>query len=96
MNRTIAVHWNEDLGISTYPVDIQVYSTDRPSLLVDMLAALAAKNIAVTDLKVHLIQETMNDVIAATIYVPDARTLEDVFATLKGVKGIYDCKRIIH
>ncbi len=96
MNRTIDVHWNDDLGISTYPVDIQVYSTDRPSLLADMLAALAAKNIAVTDLKVHLIQETMNDVIAATIYVPDARTLEDVFATLKGVKGIYDCKRIIH
>lgn len=95
-NRTIPVHWNENLGISTYPVDIQVYANDRQNLLADMLACMSSKNVVVTDLKVHLIHETMNDVINATIYVTDARTLDDVFAALKGVKGIYECKRIIH
>lgn len=94
--RTISVHWNPNLGISTYPVDIQVYANDRQNLLADMLATMSSKGVEVTDLKVHLIHETMNDVIGATIYVSDSKTLEDVFAALKGVKGIYECKRIIH
>ena len=94
--RTVPVHWNENLGISTYPVDVQVFANDRQNLLADMLACMSSKNIEVTDLRVHLIHETMNDVIDATIYVSDAKTLEDVFAALKGVKGIYECKRIIH
>ncbi len=95
-NRTIPVHWNPDLGISTYPVDIQIYANDRQNLIGDMLGCLSSKNIEVVDLKVHLIHETMNDVIGATIYVSDAKTLEDVFAALKGVRGIFECKRIIH
>ncbi len=94
--RTIPVHWNPDLGISTYPVDIQIYANDRQNLIGDMLACASSKNVEVIDLKVHLIHETMNDVVNMTIYVSDAKTLDDVFAALKGVKGVFECKRIVH
>jgi (p)ppGpp synthase/HD superfamily hydrolase len=30
----------EDLGISTYPVDIEIYANDRPGLLADLLSSL--------------------------------------------------------
>lgn len=96
LKRTIPVHWNENLGISTYPVDVQIYANDRQNLLADFLGCMSSKNIEVVDLKVHLIQETMNDIIDATIYVSDSKTLDDVFSALKGVKGVYECKRIIH
>lgn len=94
--RTIPVHWNPDLGISTYPVDIQIYANDRQNLIGDMLACASSKGVEVIDLKVHLIHETMNDVVNMTIYVSDAKTLDDVFAALKGVKGVFECKRIVH
>ena len=42
--RTIPVHWNEDLGISTYPVAIQIYAGDRNNLLTDIMGVFSAKN----------------------------------------------------
>ncbi|MCH3908783.1 MAG: bifunctional (p)ppGpp synthetase/guanosine-3',5'-bis(diphosphate) 3'-pyrophosphohydrolase [Bacilli bacterium] len=94
--RLIPVYWKDDLGISSYPVDIQVYANDRVGLLADVMAHLAGKNVNVSDIKAHLISTTMNDVVDLKIYVSDSKTLEDVFADLKSVKGVYDCQRVIH
>lgn len=93
--RLVPVHWNDDLGISTYPVSIQIYANDRIGLVGDILNAFNSKSIAVSDIKSHLIQETMNDVITVTIYVSDARSLDDLFLALNAIKGVYDCKRTI-
>ena len=38
----------------------------------------------------------MNCVVEMTVYVSDALTLDDVFLALKGVRGVYDGKRVIH
>jgi GTP pyrophosphokinase len=94
--RLIPVYWKDDLGISTYPVDIEIYANDRNNLLADILSTLSARNIAVSDLQAHLITSTMNDVVSLTAFVADAKTLEDAFAALNGLKGVYSCERVIH
>lgn len=94
--RLIDVYWKEDLGISKYPVDVEVYANDRPGLLNDILQAMASKSISVTDLRAHVIPETLNDVVFMTITVPDAKVLSDCFADLLGVKGIYSVNRVTH
>ena len=94
--RLIDVYWKQDLGISRYPVDIEVYSNDRPGLLNDILQVMASKGVGVTDLKAHLIQETLNDVVSMTITVSDAKVLSDCFALLLGIKGVYSVERVIH
>lgn len=92
--RLIPVRWNEALGTSKYQAIINVYASDRSNLVADVLSALSAKGVQVVDLKCHLITSTMNDVVHLTVYVTDARTLEDVFADLKAVKGVYECERV--
>lgn len=95
-NRLIPVSWNPNLGVSTYPVSISVYANDRANLLADILSVLATKGISVTDLKCHLIEASMNDVVTLTIYVSDAKTLDDIFLDLHSVKGVYETQRLNH
>jgi len=94
--RLIPVSWNPDLGVSSYPVSISVYANDRPNLLADLLNCLSAKGVSVTDLKCHLIEASMNDIVNLTIYVPDAQTLDNIFLELHQVKGVYDTVRLTH
>ncbi len=94
--RLIPVSWNPDLGVSTYPVSISVYANDRPNLLADLLNRLTSKGVSVTDLKCHLVEASMNDVVNLTIYVSDAKTLDDVFTELHQVKGVYNVLRLTH
>ena len=94
--RLIDAKWRENLPIATYPVDIEIYANDRANLLADVLSTLATKNISVTELKAKLVTQTMNDVFTMTVHVPDAKVLEDTFALLMGVKGVYSVERVIH
>lgn len=94
--RLIDLTWKDDLGLSHYPVDIQVFANDRPNLAADILQTIAAKNVLVSDMNVHLVSETMNDVINLTIHVPSAKILSDLFADLLGLKGVYSVSRVIH
>lgn len=94
--RLIDVHWKEDLGISVYPVDIEVFANDRSNLVSDILSTFAARSVAVRDLHAHLIPENNIAVVDMTVAVPDAKVLSDCFADLMGVKGIYDAKRVTH
>jgi guanosine-3',5'-bis(diphosphate) 3'-pyrophosphohydrolase len=95
-SRLLSVEWKKDLGISTYPVDIEIFANDRTGLLADILAHLSSKGVAVNDLKAKVIQATMNDIVDMKIYVSDSKTLDDVFADLKSVKGVYEISRVIH
>ena len=94
--RLIPVSWKENLGIKSYPVDIEIYANDRVNLLAEVLQKFGAKNIGVSDLKAHLIRETMNDVFSVSLAVPDAKVLNDLFGDLLGIKGVYSVKRITH
>jgi|LAHS01.1.fsa_nt_gb guanosine-3',5'-bis(diphosphate) 3'-pyrophosphohydrolase len=95
-SRLLTVEWKKELGISTYPVDIEIYANDRNGLLADLLSCLSSQGVAVNDLKAKVIQATMNDIVDMKIYVSDSKTLDDVFANLKAVKGVYEVNRVIH
>lgn len=94
--RLIPVNWKEDLSSSSYAMDVEIYASDRSGLLSDILNALASKNIPVSDLKAHLVPSNMVDVITMTIYVKNARSADDAFAAIKGVKSIHSCERVTH
>lgn len=94
--RLVDVSWKKDLGISHYPVDVEVISNDRSSLLADILQVLGAKGVSVSDLNAHLIAETQNVIVDLTLSVPDAKMLADCFGDLLGIKGVFDVKRLTH
>ena len=94
--RLIDVHWKKDLGASVYPVDIEVLASDRSNLVSDILAAFAAKSVAVRDLHARLIPDSANVLVELTVAVPNSKVLYDCFADLMGVKGIYETKRVTH
>lgn len=94
--RLIDVHWKEDLGISTYPVDVEIYANDRVNLIADILSIIGSRGVNVSDLKAHLVTATMNDVITLTLTVSSAKILEDVSALLLGIKGVYSVNRVVH
>ncbi len=94
--RLIDLRWKSDLGMGSYPVDIEIYANDRANLVADILQAISAKGIVTSDLRSHLMAETMNDVINLTISVSDSKSLDDLFAVLLGVKGVYSVSRLIH
>ncbi len=95
-SRLIPLSWKEDLGAASYPVDIEVIANDRQGLAADILQTISAKGILVSDLKIHLVTETMNDVINLTISVPSAKSLEDLFVALMGVKSVFAVNRLTH
>ena len=94
--RLVPVNWKEDLGITKYRVDVQVFANDRPNLLSDILQCLSAKGVGVTDLNAHLNPETNDDIIDMTVFVSDAKHLNDSFAELMAIKAIYGVERKIH
>jgi guanosine-3',5'-bis(diphosphate) 3'-pyrophosphohydrolase len=94
--RLIDVSWKEDLGVSVYPVDIEIYANDRTGLIADILQTIGSAGIAVSDLKAHLVTATMNDVVTLTLAVSSSKSLEDVSSALLGVKGVYSVNRVIH
>lgn len=94
--RLIDVHWKDNLGMSSYNVDIEIYANDRTNLVADILATLGSKGIGITDLNAHLIKENMNTVVNLTVTVPGSKVLSDAFALLLGIKGIYSVNRVIH
>ena len=57
---------------------------------------MASKGVNVTDLKAHVVPETLNDIISMTITVSDAKVLSDCFSLLMGIKGVYSVERVIH
>ena len=94
--RLIDVHWKEGLGLSVYPVDIEVFANDRGNLVSDILQTFAAKSVAVRDLHAKIIPENGSVIVDMTVAVNSAKTLYDCFADLLGVKGIYEVTRVTH
>ena len=93
--RLVDVHWKDNLGPAVYPVDIEVYANDRPNLVSDILQAFAAKSVAVRDLHARIVEEG-KVIVEMTLAVSNGKILEDCFADLAGVKGIFDISRVTH
>lgn len=94
--RTIAVEWNEDLGINYYPVDVAVTASDRNELLIDIMNILGAHKISISKLKATSHPQTLTATVRMTIHVQDSKTLKDIFNVLTNIKGVYKIERVIH
>ena len=94
--RLIDVQWNENLGISSYPVDIEITASDRGELIVDIMNNLSTHKISVSQLNAKVHNSTLTVTVTLTIYVPDSKTLKDVFNVLTNIKGVFKIERVIH
>lgn len=94
--RLINVSWKENLGMSSYPVDIQIECADRSNLLVDIMSVLNSHKVGVTAITAKLHSSNATTMIYATILVSDSKRLSDVFNILVNISSVYEVKRVIH
>ena len=95
--RLIEVFWRDDIEFATYPVDISVEANDRPNLLIDIMNTLSYTKTSVSSLHAQIQSHNRAIVIVSmTIYVSDAKRLEDICNILLNIKGVYGYKRAIH
>ncbi len=95
--RIINVYWKEDIEYSTYPVDVSLEANDRPNLLVDIMNTLSGVKVMVSSLHAQLQHHNRSIVVVTmTIYVSDAKRLNDIFNIMLNIKGVYNAKRVIH
>ena len=95
-NRLIPVHWKENLGIKSYPVDIVIECIDRQNLVADILNIFNSNKIKCTEMTAKMHPDTNRTSVYAQIYVSDANVLNHVESILTSTKDIYEVKRVIH
>ena len=95
--RLIDVYWKEDIEYATYPVDISLEANDRSNLLIDIMNTLNSSKVMVSSLHAQIQHQNRTLVVVTmTIYVSDAKRLNDIFNIILNIKGVYNVKRIIH
>lgn len=95
-SRLIPVHWKDDLGIKSYPVDIVIECVDRQNLVADILNIFNSNKIKCTELSAKFHPDSNQTSVYAQIYVSDANVLNHVADILKRTKDVFDVKRVIH
>jgi GTP pyrophosphokinase len=94
--RMIEVFWRDDLAAFSYPVDIKIIASDRNNLLNDVMGTLAQHKINITKIAASLAAHNKTALIDATIYVADAKKLNDVLGILKNIGDVLTVERVIH
>lgn len=95
--RIIDVYWRDDIEFATYPVDIALEANDRSNLLVDIMNTSSSMKFNISSLNAQLQSHNRSIVVVSmTIYVSDAKRLNDIFNVLLNIKGVYAVKRVIH
>ena len=95
-SRLIDVHWKENLGIKSYPVDISIECLDRQNLVADILNTFNSNKIKCTEMTAKMHTDSSHTTVFAQIYVSDANVLSHIVDVLKSMKDIYEVKRVIH
>ena len=95
-SRLIDVHWKENLGIKSYPVDISIECLDRQNLVADILNTFNSNKIKCTEMTAKMHPDSSHTTVFAQIYVSDANVLSHIVDVLKSMKDVYEVKRIIH
>ena len=93
--RLIDVYWRDDLEFSTYQVDILIKANDRPNLLIDLMNTMSTNKTTVNNLHANLTNSNLDCYITMSIFVSDAKRLEDLFNIIRSIKGVYEVMRVI-
>ncbi|MCQ2087212.1 MAG: bifunctional (p)ppGpp synthetase/guanosine-3',5'-bis(diphosphate) 3'-pyrophosphohydrolase [Bacilli bacterium] len=94
--RLIDVFWKEGLESQTYPVDIVIESSDRNNLLVDVMHTLTNNHINIKSISAKSNAQTLTATISSTIMIQNSKKLQDIFAVLHGIPGVFEVSRVIH
>ena len=94
--RLIEVFWKEELAESSYPVDLKIECYERTDLLLDIMSILSQKKINVTAINGVSHPSSMTCTISVTIYVANAKILQDIINNLLNVKSVYEINRATH
>lgn len=94
--RLIDVYWKDNLGVSLYPVDVQIECNDRNNLVSDVMTCLTAFKLKITEFNAKLHIDTATTTISCQIYVKDVTMLNQIFQNLKNISDVYEIKRVIH
>lgn len=94
--RIIDVFWKEGLETATYPVDIMIEASDRANLVVDVMHALTNNHITINSISAKKNTSTLTATISATIMIQNNKKLNDIFAILHGIPGVYEVNRVTH
>lgn len=95
--RLIDVYWKEDIEYATYPVDVSIEANDRPNLLIDIMNTMSSAKVTISSLHAQIQKHNTSLVnVNMTIYVSDAKRLNDIFNIILNIRGVYDVKRVIH
>ena len=94
--RLIDVWWNPAYKANNCPVELLIKATDRDSLVIDILNALAQNKISCTKLITKLHKETSTVSIYITINVSDIENLNNIRNTLINISHVYSVERVTH
>ena len=94
--RLIEAKWNDEISDNLYPLDIVIEASDRPNLLVDIMAAFSQHKVPVNHLDARLHSETLTTTFKAEILVKDAHEYQDIHNVLLNVPSVYEVSRLIH
>ena len=94
--RLIDVWWNPTYKANNCPVELLIKATDRDSLVIDILNALAQNKISCTKLITKLHKETSTVSIYITINVTDLENLNNIKNTLINISHVYSVERVTH
>ena len=95
--RLVQVYWKEDLSdTNTYQVDVIIESSDRDSLLMDVMGAFSAQKVKLSSIHAKFNPNTLITTISASIFVPNLAKLQQVFSQVLSVKGVINISRAIH
>ena len=94
--RIIDVFWKEGLETATYPVDIMIEASDRANLVVDVMHALTNNHITINSISAKKNSSTLTATLSAQIMIQNNKKLNDIFAILHGIPGVYEVNRVTH
>jgi GTP pyrophosphokinase len=94
--RLVSVFWKDNLPGKTYPVDIMVETSDRQSIVADILNVLNSQKIFCTSIHAKLNTNTFTNSIHLTIYVESVERLNSIFNMIMNVNNVIRVSRVIH
>ena len=94
--RLIEVTWNPNYRASSCPVEIIIRSTDRESIVVDVLNLLAQNKVNCSKILSKKHPETATISIQLTINVADTDHLNEIRNAIINVPNVYSVERVTH
>ncbi|MGN1294765.1 MAG: RelA/SpoT family protein [Bacilli bacterium] len=94
--RTIDVEWNPEATFINCPVELEIKSSDRENLLMDILNTLSQLKVVSTKVNAKSHPQTLTSTINVTILVNDAVRLRNIINSLVNVDGVYSIERATH